>query len=55
MKKIITALTILVFFLLPHPSPIAKSYAIDQAQIRGMVYPDGSILMNEIFHIYSGW
>lgn len=49
MKKLIAMLTILLVFILPSPMTHAKSYTIDEVQIRGWVQPNGDVLVNEIF------
>lgn len=49
MKKIIAFLTIIVFAILPTAIVQAKSYSIDEVQIKGWVQPNGDMLVNEIF------
>ena len=49
MKKLIAMLTILLVIILPSPTTQAKSYTIDEVQIRGWVQPNGDVLVNEIF------
>ena len=49
MKKIIAFLTIIVFTILPTPIAQAKSFTIDEVQIKGWVQPNGDMLVNEIF------
>lgn len=49
MKKIIAVLTIIVFMMLPNIVAEAKSFTIDEVQIKGWVQPNGDILVNEIF------
>lgn len=49
MKKIIALLAFSMLILFGNSTVFAKSYTIDNVQIRGWVEPNGNILMNEIF------
>lgn len=49
MKKLIAFLTLVIFISLPSLTTYAKSYTIDDVQIRGWVQPNGDIFVNEIF------
>lgn len=49
MKKIIIVLAIMLFVILPSSMTFAKSFTIDEVQIRVWVQPNGDVLVNEIF------
>ena len=49
MKKLTAFLTIIVFMMLPSTMAQAKSYTIDDVQIKGWIRPNGDMLVNEIF------
>ena len=49
MKKLIALLTIMLVIILPSPMIQAKSYTIDEVQIKGWIYPNGDMMVNEIF------
>lgn len=49
MKRLIAMLTILLVIILPSPTTQAKSYTIDEVQIKGWIQPNGDLLVNEIF------
>lgn len=50
MKKYFIALTLsIIFFNAAMPVADARSYSIDEVQIRAWIQPDGDLLVNEIF------
>ncbi|UQZ32210.1 hypothetical protein C2I18_00790 [Paenibacillus sp. PK3_47] len=50
MKKYFMALTLsIIFFIAAVPVADARSYSIDEVQIRAWIQPDGDLLVNEIF------
>ncbi len=49
LKKIIAILAIFLFAMLPNTIAHAKSFTIDEVQIKGWVQPNGDMLVNEIF------
>ncbi|BAQ09258.1 DUF2207 domain-containing protein [Sporosarcina sp. FSL W7-1349] len=49
MRNVVGVLLAILFFMLPAPLVEAKSYTIDQVQIKGWLQPNGDMVVNEIF------
>ena len=49
MKRLTAFFTIIFFMMLPSTMAQAKSYTIDEVQIKGWIQPNGDMLVNEIF------
>ncbi|WP_194841145.1 DUF2207 domain-containing protein [Sporosarcina cascadiensis] len=49
MKRFLTVFLFMLIIGLPAGTASAKSYSIDEVQIRGWINPDGTMLVNELF------